>query len=140
MISASFAVKNVAALFVTSGVITGIGGSMIYLVSHPSRSSLRAKLIFVAGSYSSQSVLCQKEGFGYWDCHCFWGFRWGSDCFTTWISHRESRGGMVSSDLGASDASMCDPRYPLHQRETRQNQSIYRRLVSTYSFRQEISD
>jgi len=35
MISASFAVKNVAALFVTSGVITGIGGSMIYLVSFP---------------------------------------------------------------------------------------------------------
>jgi len=33
MIFASFAVKNVAALFVTTGVITGIGGSMIYLVS-----------------------------------------------------------------------------------------------------------
>ena len=33
MILASFAVKNVAALFVTTGAITGIGGSMIYLVS-----------------------------------------------------------------------------------------------------------
>jgi len=33
MISASFAVKNVAALFITSGVVTGIGGSMVYLVS-----------------------------------------------------------------------------------------------------------
>lgn len=35
MISASFAVKNVPALFVTTGVITGIGGSMIYLVKSP---------------------------------------------------------------------------------------------------------
>jgi Na+/melibiose symporter-like transporter len=34
-ISASFAVKNVAALFLTSGVVTGVGYSMIYLVSTP---------------------------------------------------------------------------------------------------------
>lgn len=135
MISASFAVKNVAALFVTSGVITGIGGSMIYLVSHPRQFSLRAHLIFLAGSYTPQSILCQKERSSYWYRHCVRRSRRRSDCFTTWISHRESRGGMVSSNPGAGDTSLCHTRYSFHQRETWKNKSIHRRLVSISSLR-----
>ena len=51
-ISASFAVKNVAALFVTYGVVTGVGYSMIYLVS-PSSVALGS------ADTSSQRLFCQ---------------------------------------------------------------------------------
>lgn len=52
MISASFAVKNVAGLFITSGVITGIGGSMIYLV----RSSTPPLRNFESDHFSRQQL------------------------------------------------------------------------------------
>lgn len=65
-ISASFAVNNVAALFLTSGVVTGVGYSMIYLVSSYSVAVARADR--TACGYLAEPVFRAEEGTCKWDC------------------------------------------------------------------------